>query len=622
MSESFNPSSSSQIDEIRPDNLEASVAAMAKIGACWSPTFSPDGTRLAFVSNLNGTPQVWTVSAEGGWPELVTALDHPIDEVAWSPGGAWLAFELAAGSGSHQVYRVRPDGQALRRLSDGGQETNFLDGWAPDGRGLAVSSNRRSPEAVDAYLVDVESGRLRLVAESRQGDGFVADISQDGKRAILYQGLNRGDNDLYLVDLENGQMTLLTPHAEPATFENGRFSPDGKFIYLASNQGRELAAFGRVALDEGGWPKPIQIVAERESAELQRFEITEDGLTAALVWNVAGRDELAFFDLTTLETVVVLELPAEINHGGLAFSKDGRRLALALSGAASPQDIYLYDRTANYWRQVTHSPHAGVDLAVLVRPEPARFRSHDGLSLSGWLYRPRDFVEPGPIVLNFHGGPERQSRPSFKYTYQALLAQGIAVFDPNVRGSTSFGKTFVNLDNGPLRLNAIRDIKACADYVVEGGIADPARIGIMGDSFGGYMAMAGLTEYPDYFAAGANLYGIVNFETFLANTEPWQAAASKIKIGDPATQRELLRQLSPIHKIDRITAPTLILHGAQDTVVPVSEAEQVAHKLAECGVKVSYILFPDEGHGFHKEANRIRAAVEIVGWFVEHLKSK
>jgi dipeptidyl aminopeptidase/acylaminoacyl peptidase len=262
-----------------------------------------------------------------------------------------------------------------------------------------------------------------------------------------------------------------------------------------------------------------------------------------------------------------------------------------------------------------------VDLAKLVQPELVRFQAHDGLVLSGWLYRPRDTAAPGPIVLSFHGGPEAQERPFFSSDYQALLAHGIAVFAPNVRGSSGFGKTFVNLDNGGLRFNAIRDIKACVDYVVGAGIADPGRIGIMGGSYGGYMTMAGLTEYPELFAAAANLFGVVNFETFFAQTEPWMAAISKVEYGDPETELALLRSLSPIHKIDRVVAPTIVLHGANDTNVPLVEAEQVVDSLKRRGVPVEYVLFPDEGHGFTKTPNRIRSTVSIVRWFAKHLRA-
>ncbi|HZL85929.1 MAG TPA: prolyl oligopeptidase family serine peptidase, partial [Candidatus Krumholzibacteria bacterium] len=203
--------------------------------------------------------------------------------------------------------------------------------------------------------------------------------------------------------------------------------------------------------------------------------------------------------------------------------------------------------------------------------------------------------------------------------YQALLARGIAVFAPNVRGSSGFGKRFVNLDNGALRVDGVADIQSSVAHVVSNGVADPKRIGIMGGSYGGYMVMAGLTEYPDLFAAGANLFGVVNFETFFKHTEPWMAAISTIEYGDPATQADLLRRLSPIHRVDRVVAPTLVLHGANDTNVPVVEAEQVVESLRSRGVPVEYVLFPDEGHGWRKTPNRIRSAVAIVRWFSEHL---
>lgn len=605
---------------VPPDDLETAVTRMAKIGSCWSPSFSPDGLRLAFVSDLTGLPQVWTVASAGGWPDLVTALDDQVQSVSWSPDGAWLAFSLAPGGGMNaQVYLVRPDGSGLRRLSDGGKENNRLGPWTHEGRALALGSNRRAAEALDAYLVDVAGGESRLVAENR-GIGMLTDVSRDGRWAILYRMLHRGDDNLFLLDLAGGAETLLTPHEGPGSFDNGRFSPDGRTVYLSSNAGRELAAFARVRLgaDRDGVPGPIEILAARPDAELQSFEIDEGGTTAALVWNVAGRAELAFLDLATAELTAGPALPAEIVFG-LTFSRDGRALAMTVSGATAPTDIWTLDRATGRFSRVTHSPHAGVDLATLVAPELARFPAHDGLELSGWLYRPRGASGPGPTVLSFHGGPEGQERPLFNATYQALLARGIAVFAPNVRGSSGFGKRFVNLDNGALRVDAVRDIESCARYVIAAGVADPRRIGIMGGSYGGYMTMAGLAEYPDRFAAGANLFGVVNFATFFAHTEPWMAAISKIEYGDPETEAEMLRDLSPIHKIDRVVAPTIVLHGANDTNVPVVEAEQVVDSLKGRGVPVEYVLFPDEGHGFRKTPNRIRSTVAIVRWFAEHL---
>jgi dipeptidyl aminopeptidase/acylaminoacyl peptidase len=592
---------------------------MAQVGSCWSPSFSPDGSRLAFVSDLSGVPQIWIVAAKGGWPTRVTALEDQVGGVIWSPDGEWLAFTLDPGGGmNRQVYLIRPDGTGLRRITDGGRESNWLNDWNRDGSLLSLASNRRIPQAMDAWTYRPGDGKLELLAQN-PGIGGVVEISSHARRAVLWRMQSRSSNDLVLLDLENGEEALLTPHEGPGSFSGGHFSPDGNSIYLSSNRDGDRLAFARIRLDEAGTPGQIEVLAEREDAELQSFVLADDGGSAILVWNLAGRNELESIDLETLNRTPGPELPAEI-VGGYDLSDDDRMLAVTLTGAAAPRDIWIWDRVEGDLRQITHSPHPGVDLMALVRPELLRYRAHDGLELSGWLYRPPGVEEPAPYVLSFHGGPEGQERPRFRGDYQALLAGGIGVFAPNVRGSSGFGKRFVNLDNGKLRYDGIRDIESTVAYLVEADIADSEALGIMGGSYGGYMTMAGLAWYPDLFAAGANRFGVVNFETFFANTEPWMATISTLEYGDPETEAELLRDLSPIHRVDRVTAPTLVLHGANDTNVPVVEAEQVVESLKNRGVPVEYVLFPDEGHGFRKTGNRIRATAAMVEWFERYLK--
>lgn len=611
--------SPAQAETAPPEELERSVALMAKVGACWSPSFSPDGTKIAFVSNMSGVPQIYIMPATGGFPEQVTALDDAVDEVDWSPTGEFLAFEVAPGGGLNtQVYVMKPDGSGMRRLTDGGKENNFMDRWSADGKILAISSSRRDPATTDSYFIDLASGKLQMVAENK-GVGGVQDISRDNRFAIINRLMSRGDNNLYLVEVATGKEALLTPHEAPGSFGSARFAPDGQTIYFTSNKDRDLSAFARVRLGKDGRPGDVEVIAARDDAEAASSVINEQGTKLALMWNVAGKSELVFYDIKTGKMAPGPGLPAEI-AGAVNFSKDGSRLALVAAGSAAPQNIHVLDLKSQRFTQISRSPHAGVDLATMVRPELLRYKADDGLELSGWLYRPKGVAGPAPVVLSFHGGPEGQERPNFSSTYQALVARGIAVFAPNVRGSSGFGKRFVNLDNGALRENGVRDIKATVDYVVGAKIADARRIGIIGGSYGGYMVMAGLTEYPDLFAAGANLFGIVNFETFFKNTQPWMAAISKVEYGNPETEAEMLKKLSPIHRLERLRTPTIVLHGANDTNVPVIEAEQVVEDLKRRNIPVEYVLFPDEGHGWRKTPNRIHSTVRIVSWFEKYLK--
>jgi dipeptidyl aminopeptidase/acylaminoacyl peptidase len=596
---------------------DAFVERLGRIGRAYGARFSPDGKQLALISDLSGIPQVWIVPVAGGWPRAVTVGNDPVGGVTWSPTSDWLALTVLPGGGLNaQVYVVRPDGSGLRRLTDGGKENNGLGDWTDDGRFLTVTSNRRRPETMDAYLLDPVSGRLEMVAELN-GVGGIQGVSRDGRRAVIGRLRSRGDNNLYLIDLQTRKEVLLTPHEPPGLFF-GDISPDGATVYLTSNKDRDLSAFARIRIGADGTPGPIEVVAERADAELDGFALSHSGDEAALAWNVGGRNELSFVDLRTGQSRPGPALPAEL-MGGVEYSADDRVLAVTVSGAASPVDVWLLDRAAGSFRQITTSSHAGIDLSKLVKPELVRYRAHDGLELSGWLYRPPGVSGAAPYVLSFHGGPEGQERPSFRAEYQALAAQGIGVFAPNVRGSSGFGKKFVNLDNGELRFAGVKDIQSSAEYLVKQGIADPARLGITGGSYGGYMTMAGVTEFPDLFKAGVNLFGIVNFATFFAQSEPWMGAISTIEYGDPRTQADLLARLSPIHKLDRIKAALMVQHGANDTNVPVVEAEQIVTSMKTRGVPVEYLLFPDEGHGWRKVPNRVRSMTRMVEFFRQHL---
>jgi dipeptidyl aminopeptidase/acylaminoacyl peptidase len=604
--------------DLHADEIESTVAMLAKIGSASQPVFAPDGKRVAFVSTLSGSPQVWSVPASGGWPDQITSLEDPVTGIEWSPDGKWIAFSSAPGGGlNEQVFVMRPDGTGIRRITEGGKTNNRLGKWTPDSKWLLIGSSRRTPAAIDIWRADVATGELKPVAEST-GIASIIEVSKDGRYVLVSRLASRGDNNIYRIAVDGSSDVLLTPHTPPAVYVGAAFGASNDVIYLGGNPDRDLTAFGSVTVRDGK-ASPLEVLASRDDAELSSFELNHKRTLAALNWNVAGRSVISTMTLADRQQRNLPNVPGDI-IGIWSFSRDDSTLALTISGADRPQDIWLVDMGKSALRQLTRSPHPGVDVTTLVRPELITYKAHDGLTLTGWLYKPREAKPPYATVFAFHGGPEGQDRPAINSTYQALVASGIAVFAPNVRGSSGFGKKFVNLDNGALRVNGVRDIKATVDHFVGTGVSDVKRLAIMGGSYGGYMVMAGVTEYPDMFAAGANLFGVVNFETFFKHTEPWMAAISTKEYGDPATEAEMLRSLSPIHKVDRVKTPLIVLHGANDTNVPVVEAEQVVESLKKRNVPVEYVLFPDEGHGWRKTPNRLKSTTSIVRFFREHLK--
>ncbi len=513
--------------------LRAEVEALAGIKSVDAFSQSPDGKRVAFVWNVSGRPQVWIADLDNRLPpRQLTDLPDPVHHVAWSPRGDWLAYDVAPGGGQNiQIYIVSPDGENARRLTPGGMTNNWLYCWTKDGSRLAIGSNRNDPARMDAYLVDPATGGWVLLTKP-EGLNFVLDSSPDGNLVLISRMMSRGSNALYLADVGARSETRLTPPTPPSSFKWARFSADGDRIYLFDDQLTDRASVGVLRISHAGAPGAIEIVASRDDAEADEGALSRDGKSLALVWNASGISELEVRSLDSQGGSYKVPLPAE-QIDAPSFTRDDKKLIFIARGSRTPQDLYSLDLPSGECRQLTHSPHEGVALLGLVKPEPIQYNARDGVRLSGWLYRASPADGCRPMVFHYHGGPELQARPYLAADIQALAVLGISVFVPNVRGSAGFGRRFANLDNGPLRANSIRDIADTTNALVSMRLADPTRLGIMGGSYGGYMAMCGITYFPDMFAAAVNLFGIVNFETFFAHTEPWMASSSKVKYGDP-----------------------------------------------------------------------------------------
>jgi dipeptidyl aminopeptidase/acylaminoacyl peptidase len=375
--------------------------------------------------------------------------------------------------------------------------------------------------------------------------------------------------------------------------------------------------------------RPPVVLAERSDAELEDLVLAPDGATAVLIWNVhGGRSALSLLDLATAREDALASLPRDVVDE-CRFLPDGTTLLLTAEDWADPRGVWTIDLASGVATPLSSradgelvasrgASTAAVEVADLTRPELRTLRSGDGQLLTGWMYRP-DGPAPWPTMIYLHGGPEAQERPVYNSLFQSLVAAGVAVFAPNVRGSSGFGRSFLSADDRQRRHDAIADVAACVDHLVSTGVADPARVGCMGRSYGGYLTLAALVWYPELFAVGVDVCGMSDFETFYARTEPWIAAAAVAEYGHPEHDAALLRDLSPIHRIHRLTAPLLVVHGGQDTNVPVAESEQVIEALAARGVEHRYLLFEGEGHDLLATPNRVAFVQATVSWVVHHL---
>lgn len=565
---------------------------------------APDGASVAWVSDRSGRPRAWVapLPADGSAvvePACPIGPDADVQALSWSPDGEWLALQLAPGGGEHtRVALVRPDGSGTVDIAPGAPAVT-LGSWAPGGYRLGVTILGADGEG-QACLVDVRDGTSTLLASGPAAR--VCATSVDGRRAAVRLG-RRGDRGLELVDLRSGLRIPLLP-GDGATVADARFDRDR--LYVHTDAGRDRPAL--LAVDSRG-RSATRVVAARDDADLDSVALDPEAARVVLVWNVDGRSELELLDLRSGHASPLPAPPGDVVTS-VAFTRDGRGLLVGSEGPAVPPRVSLLP----LWPGGAPWPLLASPEVDAVAPDLLRFPGEDGLPLSGWLFRPRGAVGPVPVLLWLHGGPEAQERPVHQPLFQALAEAGIAVFAPNVRGSAGYGRAFAGADDGPRRRVAITDVRAAVTHLVGSGHADPERVGVAGRSYGGYLTLVALAWFPELFAVGVDVCGMADLHTFYRDTEPWIAVAATTKYGDPEADAALLGELSPLRRADRITAPLLVVHGANDTNVPLGEAEQIVAALRERGRTPGFLLFDGEGHEVHGVANRAVFVEEVVRW--------
>ncbi len=625
-----------------------------------SVVWSPDGAWIAVMVAPGGGEhtEVRVIRPDGTGLRRLAGGPHPVADLT---GTVTRSREVPATSATPVVLRpANPSNPGSGRgsaVDAGAVSAATLGRWTPDGAAVALCESVGSG-MTHALLVDPETGRREHLAAGQAL--AICDIDGDarsGYRLLLREG-PRGVRRLILVDSATGRFHLLLDAA--ATVGLGRFgagvgATDRDVVYLLSDAGRERVVLMAVTLSGGGEPGVAEVVAARDDADLERFVLLASGgaterPSAVLAWNVDGHSVLELVDLGSGSRRSLPPLPREV-AGSLLVHDGGRGLLLALVGSTVPGELWTYDLTqlsdalsdpasvplsdpAGYRCLVSDAPTAFPAPALasvlpalpaarpqtrLVRPVLHRFSAHDGLELSGWLYRPVGGPGPHPTLVFFHGGPEAQERPAFNPLFQALVTRGVAVFAPNVRGSSGYGRSFVDADNHRRRLDGIADVASCVRYLVAAGLADGDRVGVAGRSYGGYLTLAALVTYPELFRVGVDICGMADFASFYAHTEPWIAGPAVTKYGDPVADAGLLRELSPLYRMHRLAAPLLVVHGVNDTNVPVIEAEQAVAAASAAGVDCRYLLFDGEGHEIVGLENRTVFVRETVEWVSGHL---
>ncbi|CAA9400323.1 MAG: Acylamino-acid-releasing enzyme [uncultured Rubrobacteraceae bacterium] len=583
-----------------------------KIRGAWGAGWSPDGRRVCFLTEITGVPQAWEVPAGGGWPEQLTFHEERVSGAEYSPTRDEILFGMDAGGNERsQLFLLGPEGSGERDLTRDPESIHYSGGFSPDGTRISFTATRRNGTDFDVYVQELPDGEPETVWET-SGYHTVSGWGPDGSFLIVARHHSNTDNDLYRLDLANagGEATLLTPHEGEARFRSPNATPDGKHLYLATDRDGDFVRLARLDLGTLG----IEYLTP-DDHDVEEVELSGDGRTLAATRNVGGYSDLLLFNGRG-GRMPDPEVPRGI-IGGLAFSPDGGQLAFTLVGPARNPDIWTMQLPDGEARRLTRSSTAGIPQKGFKAPTIVRYPSFDGLEIPAVFYEPED--ANAPVVINVHGGPESQSRPSFAPVTQYLLGRGHAVLLPNVRGSTGYGKGYTHLDDVRLRMDSVKDLAHAAYWLRERG---HEKVAVMGGSYGGFMVLAALTEYPELWSAGVDIVGIANLVTFLENTGSYRRKLREPEYGSLENDREFLRSISPIHKADRITAPLMVVHGKNDPRVPVGEAEQIVASVRENGGRVEYLLYEDEGHGLAKLKNRLDAYPKIAAFLDEHLDER
>jgi dipeptidyl aminopeptidase/acylaminoacyl peptidase len=564
--------------------------------------------------------QIHSVAMPGGARTQLTFFPDRVSSARYQPvnGESFLFLKDTGGAEFFQVFLFETRAGRSTLLSDG-KSRNTSVTWARDGRRFAWSSTKRNGRDTDIYVMEpLSPASTRLLVEVSGGGWRPVDWSPDGKKLLIVEVKSVNESSLFLADPATGAKEQITPSNKPTSYTFAVFSADSKGLYLITDRDSDYMRLAYMDLAT----RKLSFLRPGIQHDLSNLAITKDGRRLAYVVNEDGADVFYVMDTVTGKD---LSLP-KLHYGtiyGLLWHNNNRDLGLAFTSARSPLDVYSIDIEKGALTRWTTSETGGLNVAEFSEPELIRWKSFDGLAITGFLYLPvKRFTRPRPVIIDIHGGPEGQSRPMFLGSANYFLNElGAALISPNVRGSTGFGKKFVNLDNGYRREDSVKDIGALLDWIATRPDLDAKRVMVIGGSYGGYMTLASMTTYNGRLRCGVDRVGISNWVSFLERTEAYRRDLRRVEYGDERDpkMREFLVSISPATNARKITKPLLIVQGKNDPRVAAAESEQMVSAIRANGGRVWFLMADDEGHGFAKKKNQDFQFAATVLFVNEHL---
>jgi dipeptidyl aminopeptidase/acylaminoacyl peptidase len=597
-------------DELLTRLLGARSAVIADV--------EPDGTELLVRCDDTGSLQVYRLTMPGGDLAQLTFLDEPVSAARYIPGSRDIVVAVdRGGNENYQLWLVDRDGGEPRPLIVEENIKHDLGDVSRDGRLIAFTSTKRNGVDIDVYVLDRTDGTVRSVLEG--GWNRVECFSPDGRwlAAVRLDAAFAISDDLLLVNLDSLEVRTVVERSGPGTAIAPTWYPDSSAFLFSTDAGRDVASIARYDVASASWEYVLETEWDSEAT------LSRDGQHALVVHAENAVTRLRMHDGVSLAHVRELPLPEAGTGFALplvprpCLSADGSTALLTYTTTATPLHPVRFE-TGHGSGPEALLPVEQVVSAALVAPELQTIASFDGEPITYFLYRPQ--VENPPVVVMVHGGPEARFAPRYDPFLIRLVAEGIAVAAPNVRGSAGWGRRFVSLDDRRLRLNSVRDLTAVHASLAERGV-DASRVAVMGGSYGGYMTLAALAFHPDLWAAGIATVGISSLLTFLENTSPYRRRVREVEYGFLDTDRDFLIEASPMTHVDAIRAPLMLIHGANDPRVPVGEARQLHASLVARGIASELLVYPDEGHGLAKRANRLDAAPRMLAFLRKNLHS-